>query len=90
VGSACYGSSAHEILDSDDHFMENLSKTEGRVEESLEKTAHDQLVAYEEGRSDSHPEADALVHVQLTCGLANYRVDCCSAIAGFSVHVSWA
>jgi hypothetical protein len=68
--------------------MENLSKTEERVELSSEEAAHDQLVAYEEGRSDSHPEADALVHVQLTCGLASYRVNCCAAIAGFSIHVS--
>jgi len=70
--------------------MENLSKTKGEVELSLEEAAHDQLVAYEEGRSDNHPEADALVHVQLTCGLASYRVNCCSAMAGFGVHVSWA
>jgi hypothetical protein len=42
--------------------------------------AHDQLVVYEEGRDDRHPEADALVHVQLTCGQAYYGVDrlCCS------------
>jgi hypothetical protein len=41
---------------------------------SMQEAAHDQPVVYEEGRSDSHPEADALVHVQLTCGLADYRV----------------
>jgi hypothetical protein len=70
--------------------MGNLSKNKGRVELSLEETAHDQLVAYEEGRSDSHPEADALVHVQLTCGLASHYVNCCSATADFSTHVSWA
>jgi hypothetical protein len=34
------------------------------------EAAHDQLVVYEEGRDDGHPEADALVHAQLTCGLA--------------------
>ena len=42
---------------------------------SMEEAAHDQPVVYVEGRSDNHPEADALVHVQLTCGLANYRVN---------------
>jgi hypothetical protein len=42
---------------------------------SLEEAAHDQPVVYVEGRSDSHPEADALVHVQLTCGLADYGVN---------------
>ena len=55
--------------------MGNLSKTERRVEVSMEEAAHGQLVAYEEGRSDDHPEADALVHVQLTCGLAKYHVN---------------
>ena len=40
----------------------------------LEAAAHDQPAVYEEGRSDNHPEADALVHVQLTYGLAYYRV----------------
>jgi hypothetical protein len=39
------------------------------------RAAHDQLVVHEEGRDDGHPEADALVHVQLTCGLAYYGVD---------------
>jgi hypothetical protein len=39
------------------------------------RAAHDQLVVHEEGRDDGHPEADALVHVQLTCGLACYSVD---------------
>jgi hypothetical protein len=34
------------------------------------RAAHNQLAVYEEGRGDDHPEADALVHVQLTCGLA--------------------
>jgi hypothetical protein len=34
------------------------------------RAAHDQPVVYEEGRSDSHSEADALVHVQLICGPA--------------------
>jgi hypothetical protein len=38
---------------------------------SMKEAAHDQPVVDEEGRSDSHPEADALVHVQLTCGLAD-------------------
>jgi hypothetical protein len=38
--------------------------------------AHNQLVVYEEGRGDSHPEADALVHVQPICGLASYHVNC--------------
>jgi hypothetical protein len=33
-------------------------------------SAHNQLAVYEEGRGDGHPEADALVHVQLICGLA--------------------
>lgn len=32
-------------------------------------SAHDQLAVYEEGRGDGHPEADALVHVQLIYGL---------------------
>ena len=40
----------------------------------MEGTAHNQLVVYEEGRGGSHPEADALVHVQLICGLVCYRV----------------
>jgi hypothetical protein len=42
---------------------------------TMEGAAHNQLAVYEEGRGDCHPEADALVHVQLTCGLANYRVN---------------
>jgi hypothetical protein len=32
-------------------------------------SAHNQLAVYEEGRGDGHPEADALVHVQLIYGL---------------------
>jgi hypothetical protein len=40
------------------------------------RAAHDQLAVYEEGRGDDHPEADALVHVQLTCGLACDHVEC--------------
>ena len=40
----------------------------------MEGTAHNQLVVYEEGRGGSHPEADALVHVQLICGLVCCRV----------------
>ena len=38
------------------------------------RDAHNQLVVYEEGRGDSHPEADALVPVQLICGLVGYHV----------------
>ncbi len=41
---------------------------------TLEGAAHNQLAVYEEGRGNSHPEADALVHVQLTCGLAAYHI----------------
>jgi hypothetical protein len=67
IRSAC---STHESLDTDDHFMGNLSKSEEEMELPTEGAAHDQLVGYGEGRSDNHPEADALVHVQLTCGLA--------------------
>ena len=66
--------SAHNILDSDDHFMGDLAKYSRQLEMILEGAAHNQLAVYEEGRGDSHPEADALVHVQLTCGLAIYRV----------------
>jgi hypothetical protein len=51
--------------------MGNLSKSEEEMESPIEGAAHDQLVGYGEGRSDNHPEADALVHVQLTCGLAS-------------------
>jgi hypothetical protein len=42
----------------------------------LRGAAHDQPVVCEEGRGDSHPEADALVHVQLICGLAYNAVEC--------------
>jgi hypothetical protein len=35
-------------------------------------SAHDQLAVYEEGRGDGHPEADALVHVQLIYGLVGH------------------
>ena len=38
--------------------------------------AHDQLVVCEEGRGDGYPEADALVYVQLICGLAYEAVEC--------------
>ena len=37
----------------------------------LEGTAHDQPGMYEEGRSGNHPEADALVHALLICGLVS-------------------
>jgi hypothetical protein len=62
---------AHESLDTDDHIVGNLTKSEEKKELPMEGAAHDQLVGYGEGRSDNHPEADALVHVQLTCGLAS-------------------
>jgi hypothetical protein len=41
----------------------------------LRGAAHDQPVVCEEGRGDGHPEADALVHVQLICGLAYAAVE---------------
>jgi hypothetical protein len=66
--------SAHNTLDNDDHFMGNLAKNSRQQEMTLEGAAHNQLAVYEEGRGNSHPEADALVHVQLTCGLATYRI----------------
>jgi hypothetical protein len=75
TGSMCSAFSAHESLDTDDHFMGNLSESEGKMESSMGGAAHGQLVGYGEGRSDNHPEADALVHVQLTCGLAYYRIN---------------
>ena len=55
--------------------MGNLTKDGQQLRMTQEGAAHDQLVVYEEGRGDSHPEADALVHVQLTCGLVDYRVN---------------
>jgi hypothetical protein len=66
--------SAHNILDNDDHIMGNLTEADQQLAMTLEGAAHNQLAVYEEGRGDSHPEADALVDVQLTCGLAIYRV----------------
>jgi len=57
---------------------------------SLEEAAHDQPVVYVEGRSDNHPEADALVHVQLTCGLANYGVNRLLQNYRYDAHVLWA
>jgi hypothetical protein len=42
----------------------------------LGNAAHDQPAVYEEGRSDDHPEADALVHVPLIGGLAYFRSKC--------------
>jgi hypothetical protein len=57
------------------------------MELSIEEAAHDQLVAHAEGRSDSHSEADALVHVQLTCGLASYGVNC--LLCDHSLHCSY-
>ena len=66
--------SAHNTLDNGNHFMGNLTKASRQLRMTLEGAAHDQLAVYEEGRGDSHPEADALVDVQLTCGLANERI----------------
>jgi hypothetical protein len=53
----------------------------------MERAAHNQLVMYEEGRGGSHPEADALVHVQLICGLVGYRVTRCLIIAKSQAEV---
>jgi hypothetical protein len=50
----------------------------------MEEAAHDQPVVYVEGRSDNHSEADALVHVQLICGLANHMVYCLCQHCGFN------
>ena len=46
------------------------------MEMHLRGAAHDQPAVYEEGRGEGHPEADALVHVQLICGLAYDAVEC--------------
>jgi hypothetical protein len=43
------------------------------------KAAHDQPVVYEEGRGNCHPEADALVHVQLIGGPAKDAPKACVA-----------
>ena len=42
----------------------------GLVQLTHLREAHDQLAVIEEGRGDDHPEADALVHVQLHRGQA--------------------
>src|SRR5688500_17381362 len=63
--------SAHNTIDNDDHVMGNLTKYGQQLRMAQEGAAHDQLVVYEEGRGDNHPEADALVHVQLTSGLVD-------------------
>src|SRR5262245_6857334 len=55
------------MLDDNDQFMRILKNLEG--EWRLKMSAHNQLAVYEEGRGDAHPEADALVHVQLIYGL---------------------
>jgi predicted RNA-binding protein with EMAP domain len=57
---------------------------------AIEEAAHDQPVVYEEGRSGNHPEADALVHVQLTCGLADYTVNHVLQHCRFDDYVLWA
>jgi hypothetical protein len=59
-------------LDGNHHLVGESTTVDDCRVVTVEGAAHDQLVVYEEGRSDSHPEADALVHVQLTCGLACY------------------
>jgi hypothetical protein len=53
----------------------------------FEGAAHNQPDVCEEGRSVDHPEADALVHVQLTCGLAYHRVMCPLAVSLHAQHV---
>jgi len=63
------------MLDSDDDFMGKLTNLGGTLGVRLARAAHNQLVVYEEGRDDSHPEADALVHVQPICGLASYHIN---------------
>jgi hypothetical protein len=45
------------------------------MEIHLRGPAHDQPAVSEEGRGDGHPEADALVNVQLICGLAYDAVE---------------
>jgi hypothetical protein len=64
--------SSRSGLDGNHHLAEEATTVNDCRVTTAEGAAHDQLVVYEEGRSDSHPEADALVHVQLTCGLAYY------------------
>jgi hypothetical protein len=46
------------------------------MEIHLRGPAHDQPAVSEEGRGDGHPEADALVNVQLICGLVYDAVEC--------------
>jgi hypothetical protein len=53
---------------------------------SIEAAAHNQPDVCEEGRSVDHPEADALVHVQLTCGLAYHRIMCPLAVAPYAKY----
>ena len=62
---------AHETLDRDDAYYEKLEQTRGVARCAPEGAAHDQPGVYEEGRSDNHSEADALVHAQLICGLVS-------------------
>lgn len=62
--------STRDRLDRDDHFVGILTKVQQGLVRSRKEAAHDQLAVHEEGRGDGHPKADALVHVQLTCGLA--------------------
>ena len=50
--------------------------------------AHDQPAVYEEGRDDDHPEADALVNVQLICGLVCHAGDALSYALRTVRHVS--
>jgi hypothetical protein len=52
----------------DDQCVRELSELGGFLRKFF-GIAHDQLVVLEEGQGGGHPEADALVHVQLTCGL---------------------
>jgi hypothetical protein len=54
-------------LDGNDQFMRILIDLDGIKKVTV--SAHNQLAVYEEGRGDGHPEADALVHVQLIYGL---------------------
>jgi hypothetical protein len=61
------------VLDDGNRLVRLLTTNAEKCAIPERGAAHDQLVVYEEGRGDGHPEADALVHVQLTYGLACCR-----------------
>jgi hypothetical protein len=68
VGHRGHDATEHNTLDGDDQLMRILMKLRGKTRNAT-ASAHNQLAVYEEGRGDGHPEADALVHVQLIYGL---------------------